>query len=103
MIGTPDEVARKLEDFRAAYACTHFIMASQLPGMDPLVATRSLELFAKEVMPGFPPNAPAPVFVIEPEALLNPLANALTRTGWNAIGGEVKHLYPLYFLRHRGR
>ncbi len=54
MIGTPDEVARKLEDFRAAYACTHFIMASQLPGMDPLVATRSLELFAKEVMPRFP-------------------------------------------------
>ena len=47
-------VARKLEDFRAAYACTHFIMASQLPGMDPLVATRSQELFAKEVMPRFP-------------------------------------------------
>ena len=53
MIGTSDEVARKLEDFRAAYACSHFIMASQLPGMDPLVATRSLELFAKEVMPRF--------------------------------------------------
>jgi len=53
MIGTPDEVARKLEDFRAAYACTHFIMASQFPGMDPAVATRSLELFAKEVMPRF--------------------------------------------------
>ena len=54
MIGTPEEVTRKLADFRAAYACTHFIMATQLPGMDPVVATRSLELFAKEVMPRFP-------------------------------------------------
>jgi alkanesulfonate monooxygenase SsuD/methylene tetrahydromethanopterin reductase-like flavin-dependent oxidoreductase (luciferase family) len=54
MIGTPDEIARKLEEFRAHCACTHFIMASQLPGMDPVVATRSLELFAKEVMPRFP-------------------------------------------------
>jgi hypothetical protein len=28
--------------------------ASQLPGMDPVVATRSLQLFAEEVMPRFP-------------------------------------------------
>ncbi|MGH7838145.1 MAG: LLM class flavin-dependent oxidoreductase [Candidatus Binataceae bacterium] len=53
MIGTADEVAAKLKKFRAEYACTHFIMASQLPGLDPRVATRSLELFAREVMPNF--------------------------------------------------
>ncbi len=53
MIGTPDEVARKLEKFRAEFACTHFVMASQFPGLDPLKATRSSELFAKEVMPHF--------------------------------------------------
>ncbi|HLW72052.1 MAG TPA: LLM class flavin-dependent oxidoreductase [Candidatus Binataceae bacterium] len=53
MIGTAKEVAAKLKKFRAEYACTHFIMASQLPGMDPRVATRSLELFAREVMPDF--------------------------------------------------
>jgi alkanesulfonate monooxygenase SsuD/methylene tetrahydromethanopterin reductase-like flavin-dependent oxidoreductase (luciferase family) len=53
MIGTPDEVSRKLAHFRTAYACTHFIMASQLPGMEPVVVTRSLKLFATEVMPNF--------------------------------------------------
>ena len=53
MIGTPDEVSRKLAHFRTTYACTHFIMASQLPGVEPVVATRSLKLFATEVMPNF--------------------------------------------------
>jgi alkanesulfonate monooxygenase SsuD/methylene tetrahydromethanopterin reductase-like flavin-dependent oxidoreductase (luciferase family) len=53
MIGTPDEVAGKLEKFRAEFTCTHFVMATQLPGLDPVKATRSSELFAKEVMPHF--------------------------------------------------
>jgi alkanesulfonate monooxygenase SsuD/methylene tetrahydromethanopterin reductase-like flavin-dependent oxidoreductase (luciferase family) len=53
MIGTPDQVARKLARFRVEYSCTHFIMASQLPGMDSEAVTRSCELFAREVMPSF--------------------------------------------------
>ena len=53
MIGTPDQVARKLERFQRQFRCTHFIMSTQLPGMDPRKGTRSLELFAKEVMPAF--------------------------------------------------
>jgi alkanesulfonate monooxygenase SsuD/methylene tetrahydromethanopterin reductase-like flavin-dependent oxidoreductase (luciferase family) len=53
MIGTADEVAGKLERFQREYACTHFIMATQLPGMDAALARRSLELFAREVMPKF--------------------------------------------------
>jgi len=53
MIGTPDQVAQKLERFRQNFLCTHFIMSTQLPGLDPKKATRSLELFAKEVMPSF--------------------------------------------------
>jgi alkanesulfonate monooxygenase SsuD/methylene tetrahydromethanopterin reductase-like flavin-dependent oxidoreductase (luciferase family) len=53
MIGTPDQVARKLEQFRKDFCCTHFIMSTQLPGMDPRKGTRALELFAKEVMPSF--------------------------------------------------
>ncbi len=53
MIGTPEECARKLENFRREYACTHFVMTSHFPGMDPNKSTRSLELFAKEVMPQF--------------------------------------------------
>jgi alkanesulfonate monooxygenase SsuD/methylene tetrahydromethanopterin reductase-like flavin-dependent oxidoreductase (luciferase family) len=51
MIGTPDQVGEKLERFRRDYRCTHFIMSTQLPGLDPRKATRSLELFAKELMP----------------------------------------------------
>jgi alkanesulfonate monooxygenase SsuD/methylene tetrahydromethanopterin reductase-like flavin-dependent oxidoreductase (luciferase family) len=53
MIGTPDQVAKKLEQFHQSFRCTHFIMSTQLPGLDPRKATRSLELFAKEVKPGF--------------------------------------------------
>jgi alkanesulfonate monooxygenase SsuD/methylene tetrahydromethanopterin reductase-like flavin-dependent oxidoreductase (luciferase family) len=53
MIGTPDQVARKLERFGNEFRCTHFIMATQLPGLDPAKGARSLELFAKEVMPAF--------------------------------------------------
>jgi alkanesulfonate monooxygenase SsuD/methylene tetrahydromethanopterin reductase-like flavin-dependent oxidoreductase (luciferase family) len=53
MIGTPDQVARKLKQFRQEFRCTHFIMSTQLPGMDPRKGTRALELFAQEVMPSF--------------------------------------------------
>jgi alkanesulfonate monooxygenase SsuD/methylene tetrahydromethanopterin reductase-like flavin-dependent oxidoreductase (luciferase family) len=53
MIGTPDQVAKKLERFRKEFTCTHFVMGTQLPGMDPKKGTRALELFAKEVMPAF--------------------------------------------------
>ena len=51
MIGTPDQVARKLEQFRKEFVCTHLIMSTQLAGLDPRKGTASLELFAKEIMP----------------------------------------------------
>jgi alkanesulfonate monooxygenase SsuD/methylene tetrahydromethanopterin reductase-like flavin-dependent oxidoreductase (luciferase family) len=53
MIGTPDEVAVKIDQFRKEYACTDFIMATQFPGLDPAKAVRSLDLFAREVRPRF--------------------------------------------------
>jgi alkanesulfonate monooxygenase SsuD/methylene tetrahydromethanopterin reductase-like flavin-dependent oxidoreductase (luciferase family) len=53
MIGTPDQVARKLEQFCQEFRCTHLIMSTQLPGLDPRKGTRALELFAREVMPSF--------------------------------------------------
>ena len=52
-IGTPDQVARKMDRFKNEFQCTHFIMSTQLAGMDPKKSTRSLELFAKEIMPSF--------------------------------------------------
>ncbi|HXG20293.1 MAG TPA: LLM class flavin-dependent oxidoreductase [Methylomirabilota bacterium] len=53
MVGTPDQVAHKLEQFQKEFQCTHLIMLTQLPGLDPKRATGAFELFAKEVMPGF--------------------------------------------------
>ena len=53
LIGTPDQVNAKLEAFAREYHCTDFIMDMQYPGLDPAKGTRSLELFAKEVMPNF--------------------------------------------------
>ncbi len=53
MIGTPEQVARKMEKFCQQFQCTDFIMDSQFPGLDPRKATRSMELFAKDVMPAF--------------------------------------------------
>jgi alkanesulfonate monooxygenase SsuD/methylene tetrahydromethanopterin reductase-like flavin-dependent oxidoreductase (luciferase family) len=52
-IGTPDQVARKIEAFCKDFSCTHLILSTQLAGLDPRKATRSLELFAKEIMPAF--------------------------------------------------
>jgi alkanesulfonate monooxygenase SsuD/methylene tetrahydromethanopterin reductase-like flavin-dependent oxidoreductase (luciferase family) len=53
MIGTPDQVARQIENFQKGYQCTNFVMGVQMPGMDPARVTHSLELFAKEVLPNF--------------------------------------------------
>ena len=51
MIGTPDQVLRQMENFQQRHRFTHFVIGAQLPGLDPKKGTRSLELFAKEVMP----------------------------------------------------
>lgn len=53
LIGTPDQVAEKLQDFCDKYMCSDFIMDMQFPGLDPALATQSMELFAREVMPNF--------------------------------------------------
>jgi alkanesulfonate monooxygenase SsuD/methylene tetrahydromethanopterin reductase-like flavin-dependent oxidoreductase (luciferase family) len=53
MIGTPKQVTAKMEKFVSEFRCTDFIMATQFPGIDPAKSTRSMELFAKDVMPKF--------------------------------------------------
>ncbi|MBI4693357.1 MAG: LLM class flavin-dependent oxidoreductase [Gammaproteobacteria bacterium] len=52
-VGTPDTVARKFEQFRKDFPCTDFIMSTHFAGIDPKLSTRSMELFAQEVMPAF--------------------------------------------------
>ena len=52
-IGTPQQVAAKLDTFCQNYRCTDFIMSTHFAGIDPKKSTWSLELFAKKVMPAF--------------------------------------------------
>ncbi len=53
MIGSPDQVAEKFAAFRDNFACTDFILSTHFAGINPAKSTRSLELFAHEVMPKF--------------------------------------------------
>jgi alkanesulfonate monooxygenase SsuD/methylene tetrahydromethanopterin reductase-like flavin-dependent oxidoreductase (luciferase family) len=52
MIGTPEQVGPKVEALLKNSPITHFVMGMQIPGVDPRKGTRSMELFAKEIMPG---------------------------------------------------
>lgn len=53
MVGTVDQVGQKLKNFCEEFTCTHFVMGTQLPGLDTTKANRSLEIFAKEIIPNF--------------------------------------------------
>ena len=50
-IGTPDFVYEGLRDLLKRSPCTHLVMMGILPGAPPAGTRRSMELFAKEVMP----------------------------------------------------
>ncbi len=52
-VGSPDTVAKKLDKFCNDHVCTEFIMSTHLAGIDVRKSTRSLELFAKHIMPAF--------------------------------------------------
>jgi alkanesulfonate monooxygenase SsuD/methylene tetrahydromethanopterin reductase-like flavin-dependent oxidoreductase (luciferase family) len=52
MIGTPEEIGREIERFTREVRTTHLVLGMHLPGLDPAKSQRSMELFAKEVMPG---------------------------------------------------
>ncbi|MCZ6773709.1 MAG: LLM class flavin-dependent oxidoreductase [Proteobacteria bacterium] len=53
LIGTPDQVAEKIEQFCNDYTCTDFILSTHFAGMDPKKSSASNALFAKYVMPRF--------------------------------------------------
>jgi alkanesulfonate monooxygenase SsuD/methylene tetrahydromethanopterin reductase-like flavin-dependent oxidoreductase (luciferase family) len=53
MVGTPDHVCEQLSRFADNSHVTDVICSMQLAGMDPEVTTRSMELFAREVIPAF--------------------------------------------------
>lgn len=53
IIGTPDDAIRMIEDYQQRTRFTHLVMAMPLPGVDARKVQKSMELFAKEVMPYF--------------------------------------------------
>jgi alkanesulfonate monooxygenase SsuD/methylene tetrahydromethanopterin reductase-like flavin-dependent oxidoreductase (luciferase family) len=53
MVGTPDQVAPKVEAFVKSGDFSHMVMVMQVPGVDTAKGTRSMELFAKEILPAF--------------------------------------------------
>jgi alkanesulfonate monooxygenase SsuD/methylene tetrahydromethanopterin reductase-like flavin-dependent oxidoreductase (luciferase family) len=53
IVGTPDDAIEEIERYRQETRVTHLVMWMQLAGLEPQKARRSMELFAKEVMPHF--------------------------------------------------
>lgn len=53
MVGTPDIVAEKMDKFTHEFHCTDLVTYMQYPGLDVAKGTRSMELFAKHIMPAF--------------------------------------------------
>src|SRR5262245_46253123 len=53
VIGTPDDAIRMIEDYQQRTRFTHLVIAMPLPGVDSRKVQKSMELFAKEVMPYF--------------------------------------------------
>jgi alkanesulfonate monooxygenase SsuD/methylene tetrahydromethanopterin reductase-like flavin-dependent oxidoreductase (luciferase family) len=51
LVGTPDAILRRLEPQLKDSRVTHFGLLHRLPGMSTEVSRRSLELYAREVMP----------------------------------------------------
>jgi alkanesulfonate monooxygenase SsuD/methylene tetrahydromethanopterin reductase-like flavin-dependent oxidoreductase (luciferase family) len=53
LVGTPEDVIAKIEDYRSRSRLTHLVCAIALPGMPPQQIRCSMELFACEVIPYF--------------------------------------------------
>jgi alkanesulfonate monooxygenase SsuD/methylene tetrahydromethanopterin reductase-like flavin-dependent oxidoreductase (luciferase family) len=53
IVGTPEDAVRALEGYFKETRVTHMTLWMHLPGVNPRKVKRSMELFAKEVMPYF--------------------------------------------------
>ncbi|HTY56503.1 MAG TPA: LLM class flavin-dependent oxidoreductase [Candidatus Binataceae bacterium] len=51
VIGTPDDAIRMIDSYLDRTRVTHLVLMMQLPGLSIADGTRSMELFAKEVLP----------------------------------------------------
>ena len=53
MVGTPEDVREMIADYRQRGRITHLVMGMALSGLAPHLIRRSMELFAKDVIPAF--------------------------------------------------
>jgi alkanesulfonate monooxygenase SsuD/methylene tetrahydromethanopterin reductase-like flavin-dependent oxidoreductase (luciferase family) len=53
IVGTPEDCRRAIDNYLRMTRVTHLAMGMHLPGLAPDKALRSMELFAREVMPHF--------------------------------------------------
>jgi alkanesulfonate monooxygenase SsuD/methylene tetrahydromethanopterin reductase-like flavin-dependent oxidoreductase (luciferase family) len=53
LVGTPADAIEDLQRYRSQARMTHIVLWMHLPGLDHRKARRSMELFAKQVMPHF--------------------------------------------------
>lgn len=53
IVGTPEDCIRALERYQQSMRITHLGLVMHLPGLAPAKVLRSMELFAREVMPHF--------------------------------------------------
>jgi alkanesulfonate monooxygenase SsuD/methylene tetrahydromethanopterin reductase-like flavin-dependent oxidoreductase (luciferase family) len=51
VLGSPEQVRKRLEEIIEATPMTELVIAMQLPGLDPKKTRRSLELFSTEILP----------------------------------------------------
>jgi alkanesulfonate monooxygenase SsuD/methylene tetrahydromethanopterin reductase-like flavin-dependent oxidoreductase (luciferase family) len=58
LVGSPDEVASKLNRSFGEVRTTHLVLGMHLPGIAPERSRRSMELFAREVAPQLKPPTP---------------------------------------------
>ena len=59
LVGSPDEVASKLNHLLSKVRTTHLVLGMHLPGLAPERSRSSMELFAREVAPQLKPAASA--------------------------------------------
>jgi probable F420-dependent oxidoreductase len=57
LVGSPDEIAAKLNESFRKVRTTHLVLGMNLPGLAPERSRRSMELFAREVAPQLKPVA----------------------------------------------
>jgi hypothetical protein len=54
MIGSPEDVGRRVAAFAKETKCSHFVMGMQVPDVDPAKEkNQSMELLATETLPAF--------------------------------------------------